>query len=212
MFFEHLLNKRLNFWSGRMTLYRGPEAEKAMVAGMLTLYEYKDLLMDLAAVFLGYMSWRQYKDFNSQEAHLWTVLQLKYEILYYIWRTGVDFKMKDKLVHHVMCLGYLYFGWNFKTALSTAFYFASTSNCFLALMMKHPNKMTKISFAVSFFISRIVVGTWVMMNVAKLPVKGSEIMVIPMTGTVYALQWVWLRKIALKASRALCSNGSGIGE
>ncbi|BAT22340.1 hypothetical protein [Yellowstone lake phycodnavirus 2] len=193
-----------------MTLYRGPEAEKAMIAGMLVVYEYRDLVMDMMATFLGYMSWRQYKDFNSQEINTWNNLQLKYEILYYIWRTGLDLKKKDKLVHHLMCLGYLYFGWPFKTALSTAFYFASISNCFLAITQKHPNNVTKISFAMSFVVYRIIYGTWIMKGVAKLPVKGSETLIIPMTGTVYALQWMWLRKIALKASKALYSNGGGV--
>lgn len=80
-----------------MTLYRGPEAEKAMIAGMLVVYEYRDLVMDMMATFLGYMSWRQYKDFNSQEINTWNNLQLKYEILYYIWRTGLDLKRRTSL-------------------------------------------------------------------------------------------------------------------
>jgi hypothetical protein len=190
-----------------MTPYRGPYAEQAMFDGMMVVYENADILSDSLAVLLGYMAWRQYDDFNNQIGTPWTILQLNYEILYYLLRSVIDFKNKDKFIHHILCLGYLYFGWNFKTALSTSFYFASTSNLFLSIMMKHPNKFTKISFAVSFLISRIIIGSWVMMKVLYLPVKG---VFVPITGTIYGMQWWWLKKIALKARGALYPNGSRI--
>ena len=191
-----------------MTLYRGEAAEKAMTDGLLTCWDHREIVADLVACALGYMSWRQYTDFNSQEVHLWNNLQLKYEILYYILRTGIDLRRKEKLIHHLMCLGYLYFGWNFKTALSTAFFFASTSNCFLGIMQKYPNTATKISFAISFFISRIIYGTWIMKNITRLPVSGSSVAVVPMTGTVYLLNLWWARKIANKVLGAFKSNGT----
>ena len=191
-----------------MTVYRGEAAEKAMTAGLAVFWDHHEIVADVVACALGYMSWRQYTDFNSQEVHVWNNLQLKYEILYYLWRTGADFKQKAKLVHHMMCLGYLYFGWDFKTALSTAFFFASTSNCFLGLVQKYPNNATKISFAISFFISRIIYGTWIMKSITKLPVSGSSVAVVPMTGTVYMLNLWWARKIAVKVLNAIRSNGS----
>ena len=191
-----------------VTVYRGEAAEKAMTTGLVIFWDHREIVADMVACALGYMSWRQYTDFNSQEVHVWNNLQLKYEILYYLWRTGVDFKQKAKLVHHMMCLGYLYFGWDFKTALSTAFFFASTSNCFLGIVQKYPNNATKISFAISFFISRIIYGTWVMKSITKLPVSGSSMAVVPMTGTVYMLNLWWARKIAVKVLKALKSNGS----
>lgn len=193
-----------------MTLYRGPEAEKAMMAGMLVAYEYSELMGDMTAMFLGYKAWQHYTDFNSQEVvvHPWVSLQLKYEILYYIWGVFRDLKKKDSLIHHIMCLGYLYFGWQFKMALSTSFYFASISNLFMSLMRKHPNKLTKLSFATSFVIARIGIGSWVMKKVLGLPVTGKSVAIVPMTGTVYVLQWFWLKKIIKLAIRSM-SNGGG---
>lgn len=192
-----------------MTPYRGPYAEQAMFDGMMVAYEHSDILSDSMAVLLGYMAWRQYIDFNNQIASLWTNLHLSYEIMYYLIRTGIDYKKKDKFIHHILCLIYMYLGWDFKTALSTSFYFASTSNCFLSVMMKYPNKFTKISFGVSFLLSRIILGTWIMMKVSYLPIKG---MFIPITGTIYGMQWWWLKKIAVKAKGALYHNGSRITE
>ena len=193
-----------------VTLYRGPHAEKAMVDGMLVVYEHSDILADSVAVLLGYMAWRQYNDFNSEIAHTWTILQLKYEIMYYFLKSGLDFKKKDRFIHHILCLGYLYFGWKFKTALSTSFYFASTSNFFLSIMMKYPNKFTQISFVISFIIARIIIGSWLMMKVLYLPVSGRSTAIIPMTSTIYVMQWWWLKRIGLKVWGALYPNGSRI--
>jgi hypothetical protein len=193
-----------------MTPYRGPYAEQAMFDGMMVVYENADILADSMAVLLGYMAWRQYDDFNNQIASPWANLQLKYEVMYYLVKTGLDYKKKDRFIHHILCLGYMYLGWNFKSALSFSFYFASTSNIFLSVMMKYPNIFTQICFAVSFLISRIIIGSWLMMKVLYLPVSGVSTAVIPMTGTIYVMQWWWLKKIALKARGALYPNGSRI--
>ena len=185
-----------------MTFYNNsPEAELAMTRSLTTLYEYRWIILDMIAAFLGYMAWQNYKDFNSTEADTWTMIQLNYETAYYIHRTYLDYN-KWRAVHHVLCLGYLYWGWAFKTALSTAFYFSALSNCFMGLMQKHPNKFTKISFAISFFISRILYGTWIMWKTSRLPVHGSQVAIIPMTWTIYFMQWWWFWRIALHVKKA----------
>jgi hypothetical protein len=184
-----------------MTFYTGPVAERAMMDGMILMYEYRDLIFDLIAFVLGYMAWCNFKDFNSTEQDVWTGIQLRYETLYYIRGAILDYN-KWRVVHHVLCLGYLYWGWAFKTALSTAFYFSAVSNCWLALMQKHPNKFTKVAFAVSFVIARIIYGTWLMKNILYLPVKGSQVLVIPMTGTIYVMQWWWLYAIGRHVRKA----------
>jgi hypothetical protein len=184
-----------------MTIYRGHYADIAGLEGMRTIYEYRFLLGDLMAAFLGYMAWRNYKDFDSTESDPWTMIQLNYETAYYIHRTYLDYN-KWRVVHHVLCLGYLYWGWVFKTALSTGFFFSAVSNSFMALMQKHPNKFTKISFAISFLVARLFIGTWVMWRVARLPVQGSEAVIIPMTGTIYVMQWWWARQIYRHVKKA----------
>lgn len=185
-----------------------------MISGMLIIAHYHELLMDVVAAFLGYMAWQQCVDFNSRDVEMasWIGAQLVYEIMYYSRGMIID-TAASKRLHHAMCLGYLYFGWTFKTALSNSFFFASISNCFLSLMQAHPNLFTKLSFAVSFVLMRIVVGTWIMKKVLWLPAKGSEIVVIPMTAVLYVMQWWWLRKIirrikkAFKVSFSLEHNG-----
>ena len=179
-----------------MTLYVGEWAESAMFEGMLVLYEYRALLMDLMATLLGYLAWRDYTEFNNQIVPYasWTAVQLYYETLYYIRYTIADMN-KARCFHHVLCLGFLYFGWAFKTALSTTFFFSSTSNCFLALMQKHPNAVTKVAFGASFVVARIIIGTWIITNLLQLPVQGSERALIPMTSTLYVMQWWWLKQI-----------------
>jgi hypothetical protein len=177
-----------------MTIYRGHYADIAGLEGMRVIYEYRFLLGDLMAAFLGYMAWRNYKDYSSTEVEPWQMVQLRYETAYYIHRTYLDYN-KWRVVHHILCLGYLYWGWVFKTALSVAFYCSALSNCPMALMQKHSNKFTKISFAISFFMSRLVWGTWIMWKIRSLPVKGSEVIIVPMTGAIYVMQWWWARQI-----------------
>ena len=190
-----------------MTFYNNsPEAELAMMRSLTMLYEYRVIMFDIIAAFLGYMAWQNYKDFNSTKGDTWTMIQLNYETAYYVHRTYLDYN-KWRAVHHVLCLGYLYWGWAFKTALSTAFYFSALSNCFMGLMQKHPNKFTKISFAISFVISRILYGTWIMWKITGLPVRGSQALVIPMTGTIYVMQWWWLWRIALHVKKAFKVTG-----
>jgi hypothetical protein len=190
-----------------VTLYRGPEAENAMIVGMLTVYEYSELLMDLTATLLGYIAWRQYMDYNNQIATLAITIQLNYEILYYITGFVRDLDSKLKCLHHILALSYIYFGWQFKTAVSTSLFFGSISTCFLTLMLKHPGTVTKISFAVSFVVMRIIIGAWSMKKTLELP--GGSGAIIPITGSLYVMQWWWLRKIFLKASQTLYPNGSG---
>jgi hypothetical protein len=189
-----------------VTLYRGPEAEKVMIAGMLTVYEYSELLSDMTATLLGYMAWRESTDYNNQIATLPITIQLNYEILYYIAGFVRDLDSKLKCLHHILALSYIYFGWQFKTAVSTSLFFGSISTCFLTVMLKHPNKVTKISFAASFVVMRIIIGAWSMKKTLELPGSGA---VIPITGSLYVMQWWWLRKIILKASQTLYPNGSG---
>lgn len=189
-----------------MTLYRGPEAEEAMIAGMLVMYEYGELLSDLTATLLGYMAWRKSTDYNNQIATLPISIQLNYEILYYIIGFVRDFDNKLKCLHHILALSYIYFGWQFKTAVSTSLFFGSISTCFLTFMLKHPSTVTKISFAVSFVVMRIIIGAWSMKKTLELPDNGA---IIPITGSLYVMQWWWLRKIMLKASQTLYPNGSG---
>lgn len=188
------------------SIYSGPDAEKAMIAGMLVVYEYSELLMDLTATLLGYIAWRQYTYYNNQVATLAITTQLNYEILYYAIGFVRDLDSKLKCLHHTLALSYIYFGWQFKTAVSTSLFFGSISTCFLTLMMKHPNTVTKISFAVSFVIMRIIIGAWSMKKTLELPGSGA---VIPITGALYVMQWWWLRKILLKVSRVLYPNGGG---
>jgi hypothetical protein len=183
-----------------MTFYFSTEAEMYMMSGMLFFYDYRVLIRDLIAAFLGYMAWRNYKDFNSTEIEPWTNAQLKYEIVYYVHRTYLDYN-KWKCVHHVLSLGLLYWAWAFQTALSTTFFFASISNCFMALMQKHPNKITKFSFAVSFFIARIVYGQWIMYRLIRLPVRGSERIIMPMLWVLYVMQWWWFHQIVRHVKR-----------
>jgi hypothetical protein len=173
-----------------MTLHVGPYADRVGMEGLLVLYEYRFFLGDLVAALLGWAAWQNYKDYNSTEPEPWQMIQLRYETVYYIHRTYLDYN-RWRAVHHVLCLGYLYWGWVFKTALSTAFYFSALSNCPMALMQKHPNKFTKISFAISFFVARLVYGTWVMWGVMGLPVRGSEAIIVPMAASLYVMQWWW---------------------
>jgi hypothetical protein len=186
-----------------------------MLSGMLFLYEYRVLIGDLIAAFLGFMAWQNYRDFNSTEMEAWTNIQLKYEIAYYIHRTYLDYN-NWRCVHHILCLGFLYWGWAFKTALSTCFFFSSISNSFMALMQKHPNKFTKVSFAASFFVARIVYGQWIMYRLTGLPVSGSERVIMPMLWTLYVMQWWWFHQIVRHVKRAFkvvdgsSVNGSGV--
>lgn len=174
-----------------MTMYSGREAELAFAASFALVHEYRVLLRDLVAAFLGYMAWLNFKDFNSREREPWAVAQLNYEVVYYLHRLYLDRADALHTAHHVLCLGYLYTGWAFKTALATSFYFGSVSNCFMSLMQKHRNNFTKLSFAVAFFVARLVYGTWIMWRVAHLPAQGREVLLKPMASAVYVMQWWW---------------------
>jgi hypothetical protein len=189
-----------------VTIYRGRDAEMAMISGMMFVYEYSELMMDITATLLGYMAWRQYTDYNNQKATLPISIQLNYEIMYYTIGFVRDFNSNLKCLHHTLALSYIYFAWQFKTAVSTSLFFGSISTCFLTLMMKHPNQVTKISFALSFVIIRIIVGAWSMKKTLELP---DGYAIVPITGSLYIMQWWWLKKILTKALQALYPNGSG---
>ena len=184
-----------------MTFHLGPYADRVGMEGLLILYEYRFLLGDLMASLLGYMAWRNYKDYNSTEIEPWQMPYLRYETAYYIHRTYLDYN-KWRVVHHILCLGYLYWGWAFKTALCTGFFCSTLSNCPMALMQKHSNKFTKILFAISFFIARLVWGTWIIWKICQLPVKGSEVIIVPMTGAIYLMQWWWALRISIHVKKA----------
>jgi hypothetical protein len=184
-----------------VTIYNGPDAEKAMITGLVVVYEYSELIMDLMATFLGYMAWCQSTDYQ--------LIQLNYEIIYYIFGFIRDLGSIVKSFHHILALSYIYFGWQFKTSVSRSLFFGSISTSFLSLMMKHPNTVTKISFVVSFVIMRIIIGAWLMKKTLELPVDKKSFMIIPVTGSLYILQWWWLKKIMIKVSHALYPNGSG---
>jgi hypothetical protein len=72
----------------------------------------------------------------------------------------------------------------------------------MALMQKHSNKFTKILFAISFFIARLVWGTWIIWKICQLPVKGSEVIIVPMTGAIYLMQWWWALRISIHVKKA----------
>lgn len=190
-------------------LYFGEYAETVALEGMLFMYEYREILCDLVAAFLGYMAWQNYTDFASTEYEPWRNSHVKYEVGYYLHRTYLDYN-NWKSIHHLLCLGYMYWGWAFKAALSTSFFFGSVSNCFLGLMQKHPSMLTKVSFAGSFFVTRILYGTWIIVRINQLPVRGTERIILPMTWGLYAMQWWWFRKVYRAVCRTLGYGGDAV--
>ena len=188
-----------------MTMYRGAYAEKAMTDGMMTCYEYREFLIDVFGCFLGYLAWRDYENFYTTGAPppFWVGVHVRYEVLYYVCRLIFDL---NKWLHHMLSLGFLYFAWPCQVGISTTLFIFGLSNPALALAQKHKTRETKIAFGVSFFASRIVGGTWLMKKLYDAPSAGVSTAVVyplwPILGSLYAMQWWWLRKIYLHAKRA----------
>ena len=186
------------------TVYRGAEAEEAMIDGMTVIYEYREFLIDVVACVLGYLAWRDYENFYVTDlpAPLWAFVHIRYEVLYYLYRLIFDI---NRWFHHVLSLGFIYFAWPCQVGMSMTFFIFGLSNPALALAQKHNTARTKIVFALSFFSSRIVGGTWLMKKLYDAPSGGVSTAVVyplwPILGSLYIMQWWWLRKIYLYTKR-----------
>lgn len=188
------------------TVYWGPEAEKAMTDGVLLCYEYREFLIDVFGCFLGYLAWRNYENFYVTDvpAPLWAAIHVRYEVMYYLGRLIFDL---NKWFHHVLSLGFLYFAWPCQVGISMTLFIFGLSNPALALAQKHKTPETKVAFAASFFVSRIVGGTWLMKKLYDAPQGGVSNAVVyplwPILGSLYIMQWWWLRKIYLHAKKSI---------
>jgi hypothetical protein len=184
-----------------VTVYTGSEAEMSMMLG----YEYRELLVDVVSCFLGYLAWRDYTNFYVTERSAllwtWTGIHVRYEVMYYIMRLIVDL---EQWFHHVLSLGFLYFAWPCQAGISMTLFIFGLSNPALSLVQKHETKLTKIGFAISFFMARIVGGTWLMKKLYDAPTNGVSTHVVyplvPIVGSLYLMQWWWLIKIYSLAS------------
>ena len=187
-----------------MTIYRGEAAEKAMTEGLILFWDHREFVIDVMACLLGYMAWREYTNFyvTAPPAPPWVAIHVKYEVLYYVSRLIFDLK---QWFHHVLSLGFLYFGWPCQMGMSTTLFIFGLSNPALSLAQKYKTKPTKMAFAISFFASRIVGGTWLMKKLYDAPAGGVSTTVVyplwPILGSLYLMQWWWLRKIYLYAKR-----------